>query len=83
MRAWRASCSAQATRRPAPAARCSNLFDEPRLNHHTALQGGVLAEQCGGLLREFFAMRRQMAARRRLAQAAGPADVETAQEGNA
>ena len=60
-----------------------NLFDEPRLNHHAALQGGVLAEQCGGLLREFFAMRRQMAARRRLAQAAGPADVETAQEGNA
>lgn len=35
-----------------------DLFGERRLNHHTALQGGVLAEACGGLLREFFAERR-------------------------
>jgi tRNA(adenine34) deaminase len=35
-----------------------NLFAEPRLNHHTQLQGGVLAPACGGLLRDFFAERR-------------------------
>jgi tRNA(adenine34) deaminase len=35
-----------------------NLFAEPRLNHHTALQGGVLADACGALLRQFFAERR-------------------------
>ena len=39
-----------------------NLFAEPRLNHHTELVGGVLAEPCGQLLRDFFAERR---ARRR------------------
>jgi tRNA(adenine34) deaminase len=35
-----------------------NLFGEPRLNHHTEAVGGVLAEPCGQLLREFFAERR-------------------------
>ena len=35
-----------------------DLFAEPRLNHHTELVGGVLAEACGQLLREFFAERR-------------------------
>ncbi len=35
-----------------------NLFDEPRFNHHTEAVGGVLAEPCGRLLREFFAERR-------------------------
>ena len=44
-----------------------NLFGESMLNHHTALHGGVLGEQCGAVLREFFAMRRLMAQRRRLA----------------
>ena len=36
----------------------TNLFAEPRLNHHTELVGGVLAETASGLLREFFAERR-------------------------
>lgn len=36
-----------------------DLFAEPRLNHHTAVAGGVLAEECGGLLTEFFAARRR------------------------
>lgn len=36
-----------------------NLFDEPRLNHHTKVQGGVLAAECGTLLSAFFAERRQ------------------------
>ena len=35
-----------------------NLFGESRLNHHTTLEGGVLAEPCGALLRKFFAERR-------------------------
>jgi tRNA(adenine34) deaminase len=35
-----------------------DLFGESRLNHQTEVQGGVLAEACGALLREFFAARR-------------------------
>ena len=42
-----------------------NLFDEGRLNHHTEVSGGVLGEQCSALLKEFFALRRLMAQRRR------------------
>ena len=35
-----------------------NLFAEPRLNHQTEVVGGVLADACGTLLRDFFAERR-------------------------
>jgi len=35
-----------------------DLFGESRLNHHTAVVGGVLAEECGSLLSSFFAARR-------------------------
>ena len=35
-----------------------DLLAEPRLNHHATLEGGVLAGECGALLREFFATRR-------------------------
>lgn len=35
-----------------------NLFAEPRLNHQTELQGGVLAPACGELLQDFFRQRR-------------------------
>ncbi len=35
-----------------------DLFAETRLNHHTAIHGGVMAEACGTLLRDFFAERR-------------------------
>ncbi|HKQ23805.1 MAG TPA: tRNA adenosine(34) deaminase TadA [Burkholderiales bacterium] len=35
-----------------------NLFAEPRLNHHTAVEGGMLAEECGRLLKIFFQERR-------------------------
>ena len=41
-----------------------DLFAEPRLNHHTTLQGGVMADDSAALLRGFFAERR---ARRRAA----------------
>ena len=35
-----------------------DAFAERRLNHHTETTGGVLAEECGALLSNFFAMRR-------------------------
>ena len=35
-----------------------NVFAEPRLNHHTEVSGGVLAEECGAMLSQFFALRR-------------------------
>ncbi|WP_439518956.1 tRNA adenosine(34) deaminase TadA [Hydrogenophaga sp.] len=35
-----------------------DLFAQPRLNHQTEVQGGVLADDCAGLLREFFKERR-------------------------
>ena len=34
-------------------------FAEPRLNHHTAVTGGVLEEETGAVLRAFFAARRK------------------------
>jgi tRNA(adenine34) deaminase len=37
-----------------------DLFAEPRLNHHTRVQAGVLASDCGGLLSRFFAERREL-----------------------
>ena len=36
-----------------------DLFAEERLNHHADIEGGVLAEECGGLLSSFFAARRR------------------------
>ncbi|MFN3988311.1 MAG: tRNA adenosine(34) deaminase TadA [Rhodocyclaceae bacterium] len=35
-----------------------DLFGEARLNHHAGVVGGVLADECGGLLSSFFAARR-------------------------
>ncbi len=35
-----------------------NLFRLPQLNHHTRLDGGVLASDCSALLKAFFAPRR-------------------------
>ena len=42
-----------------------NLFDLPTLNHHTCVQGGLLAEPAAQLLRDFFAERRDAARERR------------------
>jgi tRNA(adenine34) deaminase len=36
-----------------------NLVEDPRLNHRPSVVGGVLQEECGELLREFFRERRQ------------------------
>ncbi len=38
-----------------------NLLAEMRLNHHTAVAGGVLAAEAGALLQEFFGARRRAA----------------------
>jgi tRNA(adenine34) deaminase len=35
-----------------------NLVQDPRLNHRVEVESGVLAEESGALLREFFASRR-------------------------
>ena len=35
-----------------------DLFAQPRLNHRTQVSAGVLADECGALLREFFRPRR-------------------------
>lgn len=40
-----------------------DLFAVDRLNHHTAVEGGVLADECGRLLSDFFAARRAQRAR--------------------
>jgi tRNA(adenine34) deaminase len=37
----------------------TDLFAEPRINHHTTVTGGVLAEECGALLSAFFAEKRR------------------------
>lgn len=41
---------------------CGSVIDlmaEARLNHHTEVTGGVLAQECGSLLSQFFASRRK------------------------
>lgn len=48
-----------------------DLFAQRQLNHHTQVQGGVLAGPCGDLLRGFFAERRQLARDRRAARHQG------------
>jgi tRNA(adenine34) deaminase len=40
---------------------CGSVLDvlaEPRLNHHPEVAAGLLADECGALLSEFFASRR-------------------------
>ena len=36
-----------------------NLFAESRLNHHAVVAGGVMAEEAGKLLQDFFSARRR------------------------
>ncbi|MDM4765753.1 tRNA adenosine(34) deaminase TadA [Pelomonas sp. SE-A7] len=61
-----------------------DLFGQPQLNHHTAVQGGVLADASAQLLRDFFAERRELARRRRdLARAAAAGAPEQIPTGEA
>ena len=39
-----------------------DLFAQERLNHHTEVSGGVMADECGAMLKSFFAARRAAAA---------------------
>ena len=41
-----------------------DLFSQSRLNHHTRCDAGVLADECGRLLSDFFAERRRAAQRK-------------------
>jgi len=58
-----------------------NLFDQPLLNHHTDLVGGVMADECGQMLRDFFAERRERYRQRRAPAAPqepeAPAEIPT------
>lgn len=36
-----------------------DLFSEPRLNHHTRVQGAVMAVECSALLQNFFKQKRE------------------------
>ena len=36
-----------------------NLMAEAKLNHHTKIEGGLMAEECGSLLSAFFKERRK------------------------
>ena len=42
-----------------------DLFAQPQLNHHTQVQGDVMAEACSAVLRDFFAERREQYRQRR------------------
>lgn len=59
-----------------------NLFAEPRLNHHTDVLGGVMADACGKVLRDFFAERRELYRQRRgvSPMPEGPAEGETPEQ---
>ncbi|WP_250499512.1 tRNA adenosine(34) deaminase TadA [Caballeronia sp. GAWG1-5s-s] len=45
-----------------------DMFGNERLNHHTAVTGGVLADECGHALKNFFAERRLLAREERAAR---------------
>ena len=45
-----------------------DLFAQSQLNHHTRIEGGVLAEPAARMLKDFFAERREQARQRRAAR---------------
>ncbi|HNW62829.1 MAG TPA: tRNA adenosine(34) deaminase TadA [Piscinibacter sp.] len=52
-----------------------DLFANRQLNHHTELVTGVLADECGQVLREFFAERREQYRQRRGERSEAPGDA--------
>ncbi|MFO1339509.1 MAG: tRNA adenosine(34) deaminase TadA [Burkholderiaceae bacterium] len=58
-----------------------DLFAQAQLNHHTQVQGGVMAEACGRILREFFAERRAQQRAERQALPGAEADADELDEG--
>jgi tRNA(adenine34) deaminase len=57
-----------------------DVFGTAALNHHTAIEGGVLADAAGDVLRSFFAERREQYRQRRGGAAPVPADTDFAVE---
>jgi tRNA(adenine34) deaminase len=58
-----------------------DLFANAKLNHHTSVDGGVLADACGQLLRDFFAERRlQQRGQARAGDATEPIPTGEAEE---
>jgi tRNA(adenine34) deaminase len=53
-----------------------DVFGTAALNHHTRVEGGVLAEASGEVLRSFFAERREQFRQRRAGNVATPADTD-------
>ena len=54
-----------------------DLFAQPQLNHHTELVGGVLADECAGVLKSFFAERRAQYRELRAARSGESAAIPT------
>jgi tRNA(adenine34) deaminase len=54
-----------------------NLFVQPQLNHHTLLQGGLLAPACSQVLRDFFSERRELYRQRRTVRASSITQAST------
>ena len=52
-----------------------NLFGEALLNHQTTLEGGVMAAECGQMLKDFFGARRR--AQKAARQASGEGNQNT------
>ena len=57
-----------------------DVFGSAALNHHTRVEGGVLAEASGTVLRSFFAERREQFRQRRGGNGASAADTDFAVE---
>ena len=49
-----------------------DVFGTAALNHHTRVEGGVLADDSGDVLRSFFAERREQFRQRRAGRCRGP-----------
>ncbi|NRF70077.1 tRNA adenosine(34) deaminase TadA [Aquincola sp. S2] len=60
-----------------------DLFAEAKLNHHTEIVGGVLADASAGLLRSFFAERRALQRAEREASGADDAPADPIPTGDA
>ena len=54
-----------------------DLFAQAQLNHHTVVQGGVMADECGKVLQDFFAERRAQLRDLRAARQAVPDTIPT------
>ena len=57
-----------------------DVFGTSALNHHTRVEGGVLGEDSGALLRSFFVERREQYRQRRAGHVASPVETDFAVE---